>query len=172
MTFSVSDMIASDAVKRSKVEPQLILKIAIGAVRNTLIKHFREKNMGRNKLGGAKTQFWRRVSESVSMPNINNAGARVSVTHPHLGTHVYGATITPKRAKMLTIPVHPDAHGKRAAEIPELTVRPWGLAIGDVTYYVFAKRAVIPKDPTALPSEEVMKGDIDRNVGSLIKRQK
>lgn len=39
--------------------------------------------------------------------------------------HEFGITIKPKTAKMLTIPVNPKAHGKRAGEFPDL-FRPRG----------------------------------------------
>lgn len=34
--------------------------------------------------------------------------------------HEYGITIKPKKAKALTIPVNPKAHGKRASDFPDL----------------------------------------------------
>lgn len=36
------------------------------------------------------------------------------------GVHEYGATIKAKRAKLLTVPIHPDSVGKKAREIPDL----------------------------------------------------
>jgi len=38
------------------------------------------------------------------------------------GVHEYGATITAKKAKNLTIPISPKAKGKRAADFPDLFV--------------------------------------------------
>lgn len=38
------------------------------------------------------------------------------------GIHEYGCNITAKRAKYLTVPIHPDAVGKKAREIPNLFV--------------------------------------------------
>ena len=38
------------------------------------------------------------------------------------GIHEYGANITAKNAKLLTIPIHPDAVGKKARSFPDLFI--------------------------------------------------
>lgn len=44
-------------------------------------------------------------------------------THGSLaGIHEYGCTITPKKAKYLTVPIHPDSVGKKARDFPDLFV--------------------------------------------------
>ena len=37
-----------------------------------------------------------------------------------VGIHEFGCTITPKRAKYLTVPIHPEAVGRKARSIPDL----------------------------------------------------
>jgi hypothetical protein len=66
--------------------------------------------------------------------------------------HEFGLTIKPKKAKALTIPVNPKAHGKRASDFPDL-FKPYGtnvLAIpkgrGDFeVLFVLMKSVTIPE---------------------------
>lgn len=82
------------------------------AMRNALISHFRLKNVTPNRLGGTRTNFWLAVANSCSAPVVNGSGVLVRINHPHAAIHVYGGHITPKKARMLAIPVAAEAHGK------------------------------------------------------------
>lgn len=79
---------------------------------NALRRHFRDLNAKRpNKLGGKRTNFYSRVAESVQSPVNIGSTIRITIAHPHIAQRLYGGTITPRKAKMLAIPVHASAHG-------------------------------------------------------------
>lgn len=92
---------------------QPALKKIMGiSMRNTLISHFRAKNARPNRLGGTRTNFWLAVANSCTAPMVGGSGIMVRINHPHVAIHIYGGNITPKKAKMLAIPVTAEAHGK------------------------------------------------------------
>ena len=82
------------------------------AAANELRRHFRARNNTPNRLGGRRTNFWSRVAESVHSPRVSGSSIVVPINHPAIAQKVHGGTITPKKAKNLAIPIHPDAHGK------------------------------------------------------------
>lgn len=91
------------------------------ATANELKKHFRARNSKQpNKLGGRRTNFWSRVAESVHAPKHSAREILVPVNHPAIAQKVFGGTITPRKAKNLAIPIHPQAHGKSPRIIPGL----------------------------------------------------
>lgn len=154
-----------------------VRKIAGMAMRNALISHFRAKNATPNRLGGARTNFWLSVANACSAPIATGGKVVVSIRHPHVATHVYGATITPKKARMLAIPVAPEGHGKSPRAISGLRCvfdgrRPVALALEGKTIYILKKSQRIPKDPDALPPDDKMRSAVGRAVGIWINRQK
>lgn len=81
--------------------------------------------------------------------------------------HEYGITITPKKAKMLTIPVSPKAKGKRAADFPNL-FRPKGtdfLAIpsGKGEFEVL----FVLKTSVTIPERSFIRAGYDENIDSI-----
>jgi hypothetical protein len=66
--------------------------------------------------GRESTGFGTKVADSWHMSSASKAGAVISNDAPHLGHKVRGGVITPKRVNFLTIPVVPEAHGRRAAQ--------------------------------------------------------
>ncbi len=155
--------------------PDKAVKVAGVAMRNALMKHFRAKNNIPNKLGGQKTNFWAAVATATGTPKVAGSGVSVFIQHPHLAAHVYGATITPKKAKKLAIPVHPEAHGKRPRIITglKLAFNPkegWGLERKKTRYYRFAKKAVIKKDDYALPKKEIVISSVSKALDILFRR--
>lgn len=102
------------------------LNVAGRAVANALKKHFRSKQDNEpNKLRGKRTNFWDGVARSVTPsggdPERVDANT-VRVTVGATGSlakilmhKLRGGTIVPKRAKYLTIPVHPLAYGVTAS---------------------------------------------------------
>lgn len=155
--------------------PDKAVKVAGVAMRNALMKHFREKNNIPNKLGGQKTNFWAAVATATGTPKVAGSGVSVFIQHPHLAAHVYGATITPKKAKKLAIPVHPEAHGKRPRIIPGLKLAfgqkgAFGLKRDGELYYRFAKKAKIKNDDNALPKNEVVITSVRNALDILFRR--
>lgn len=85
---------------------------------------------------------------------VGGSGIMVRINHPHVAIHIYGGNITPKKAKMLAIPVTAEAHGKSPRVIktyglsgPEAAR--WGWLSGQKMYYVFKQRATHPQRPAA-----------------------
>lgn len=89
---------------------------------------------------GGRPRKWdksRRATETSGQTMRHKGELMRSITHVvrgntvEIGTnleyariHQYGGTITPKRAKALTVPVHVKAYGKRAADFPDLVYIP------------------------------------------------
>lgn len=132
---------------------------------NALKKHFRERNRTPNKLGGARTNFWSRVAESVQSPRPAPGKVVIPVSHPAIAQKVFGGTITAKKKKNLALPIAPEAHGKSPRVFPLLQfamtragVKLLGLpGNGGVKWLYVLKRSVTQNaDPEALPKDAEM----------------
>ena len=66
--------------------------------------------------------YYRQAGDSVTA-RIVPEGAAVSITQTGFRQRLFGGTITPRVAKMLTIPANPEAYGMRAREFKDLDVR-------------------------------------------------
>ena len=66
--------------------------------------------------GRESTGFANQVANSWSFRTSSETGAIIGNDAPHLRHKIQGGTITAKRVNFLTIPVVPEAHGRRAAE--------------------------------------------------------
>src|SRR5258708_6072866 len=78
---------------------------------------FRQKWQGSRYMAGPRSNlFWQRVVAGWQDPVVS--GKRVTITNKFglLSWKLTGGTITPKRARMLTIPLVPDAKGLTVAE--------------------------------------------------------
>ncbi|WAC20980.1 hypothetical protein OVA24_06240 [Luteolibacter sp. SL250] len=73
--------------------------------------HFRSKNATPNKLGGKRTNFWNGVAADTGVAEVTEDGAVLTVANQAFRLHLHGGTVTPKKAKALTIPIVPEAHG-------------------------------------------------------------
>lgn len=73
--------------------------------------HFRKKNATPNKLGGKRTNFWNSIADDTSVTGIREDGATLTVANQEFNIHLFGGKIVPKKAKALTIPLVPEAHG-------------------------------------------------------------
>jgi hypothetical protein len=119
-----------------------------------------------------RTHFWHQIGESIlPKPKIEQGRIHVIITDPRFPQKVFGGPIVPKRAKALTIPVHPDAYARTAAEVARIVgplhiIKAGGEAflVADKSRYTFAplfvlKRKVNQKPwPGALPKTAKMKG--------------
>lgn len=151
------------SAKGKNPEPGLL--IAGRAVGNLLKAHYRRKDQTGNRLGGQRTHYWQRVGQSVNAPKPEGKNTVVvAISEPTFGHKVTGGTIRAKRAKCLTIPVHPDAHGRRASVL-EMTkgiqlfrvknVLAARGADGQLTvFYALKKSVTQAPDPEALPPEK------------------
>jgi hypothetical protein len=66
--------------------------------------------------------YYRQAGDSVVAAKARG-GAVVSITQVGIAQRLFGGTIVPRTAKMLTIPASPEAYGMRAGEFNDLVVR-------------------------------------------------
>lgn len=127
--------------------------------------HFLKKNQKPNKKGYPKSQFWARIRRATNFAGASQNEATVAISDPAFATHLYGATIVPKRAKFLTIPIAPESYGKRVAEMQDDSIfflprrsgqggflaRPNADGTNRLLYFL-TKKVTVPKDPDAMPN--------------------
>lgn len=169
-------------------QPQEGMMIAARAVDNSLKKHFRQKNQAPNDRGFTKQNFWGQIRESVVTLKDGNDSAIVQINDPRINPHIFGAVITPKRAKALAIPVVNEAYGLRPATFDNLVAiktgkkSAGGRAIGVLAkvnpgskilqvMYVLVKRTIIKADPTALPTDEELQAAAGKAFESWLNRK-
>jgi len=151
----------SDILKDIKGMPEhRVVQNAIAyAGEATVREHLYEKDAQPNKMGAPKTHYYRQAGDSASGSVVNG---KITITVKQLGIRqrYYGGVITPKKAKRLTIPLRPEARGKRASEFRNLYIR--GKALGrDVggsfqALYALVARVNQKADKTVLPDNEKM----------------
>jgi hypothetical protein len=109
-----------------------------------LVDHFRAKNSVPNKMGAPKTNFWNQVAAATQVAEVTEAGATVAVAEQRFRVHLYGGTIVPKKARMLTIPLIPAARG--------LMARSYEQKFGVRLFSIPGRRALFERTATA-PTE-------------------
>jgi hypothetical protein len=159
---------------------------------NLLKTHFREKDKTDvNKLAPDRRQhFWLQVSRSVNQPEMQGAKAvGVRVSDPRIAQKVFGGAIVAKRARLLTIPVGPEAYNRTAATFERET----GLKLfllkegkgeqkalvlaakrgpGQLEIeYVLTRKVNQKPDPTALPTKEAMQKAVLERGQKMIDRE-
>jgi hypothetical protein len=156
--------------------PRGLMAAAGRAITNLFKSHLRTLQRSRpNKLGGKRTNFWNQLAQSVNLATLTDTGATISISDPRAQHKHVGGVIRAKRAKMLTIPVAPEAHGRRASVLEgelgiklfllkregqaPLLVGQAGDGQGLKTYYALAASIEQGPDPAEgiLPPEDVIK---------------
>ena len=107
---------------------------------------------GSGKVGGA-------LKNSIYLI-IEGDSAKIGSSLEYAAIQEFGGTITPYRAKALTIPLAPEAYGKRASDFDGLFVlKTNGKAflcgvVNDelIFYYILLKSVTIPKQPYLRPA--------------------
>jgi hypothetical protein len=132
---------------------------------NELKRHYRDLDARRpNRLGAPRTHYWLEIRDAVQQPELVGNGVVVAINHSTIAGKVFGAVVTPKNARALTIPLHALAHGRRASTFEDETgkklFRPKGKRVlmaeiggKPVAIYALAKRVTLRPDPEALPEE-------------------
>lgn len=93
-----------------------LLKVLGRELRNQLVTHFRTNDRTLpNKLGGKRTHFWLEVARLTNQPVVAGDEVTVSISHPLFRQKLEGGPIEAKRAKNLSLPQVPEAHGRTAA---------------------------------------------------------
>lgn len=149
--------------------PSGLLMVVGREAGNRLKAHYRMKERTEpNKLGGPRTHFWRDVANAVNQPQLaGGEGVRIQISHPAIAQKIHGGVIRAKAAGALTIPLVPEAHGRRASTYEAETGfklfvvrKPNGAflaaaADGEIRF-IYALRQSVNQDPdpTALPPEE------------------
>ncbi len=144
------------------------------AIATRLRKHFSQLDAERpNKLGGTRTHFYGQARRGVQQPDLTGDGVKVAINNVGIAQRYFGGDITPKVAKWLTLPVHPEAYGHRAREFGDLDFVPLDgqrramlvrsspdspSGIGEV-FFLLVKRVHQEPDPTVLPSSEDLQGE-------------
>ena len=135
-----------------------------------------------------RTHFWHQIGESIlPKPKIEDRKIHVVVTDPRFPQKVYGGPIVPKRAKALTIPVHPDAYARSAAEVARIVgplhiIKAGGEAflVADKSRHTFSALFILRYNvdqkpwPGALPKQakmkEVMTAELQRYFEALLEK--
>lgn len=133
---------------------------AIGAaVFDVAQDHLAMRDREPNKTGFPKQHFWERVSRGTRQES-DATSATIVFPYP-MRAKVAGAEIKPVRGKYLTIPAIAAAYGKRAGEFDLRFAIVDGIGPALVTkdpeavvVFRLVRRAVLPPDPEALPSDE------------------
>jgi len=99
-------------------------------VQKLLKDYLRQLDTSRpNKIGGKRSHYYADTSRNVSYETTDD-GAEVHVHQIGLALHYYGGTIRPTGGRrFLTIPVDPEAYGRRAGEFDNLEIA-WGRTQG------------------------------------------
>lgn len=155
---------------RISKRPRELMQASARAVRRDLQRHFRERDKAPNALGGKRTHWWAQVANSTQLGEVTDTQATVVISEPGLQTKIIGGTIYAKAAGALTIPIHPEAHGRRAKTVEMVTgTKLWrftprkggptflarGLGDGKIRLlYVLKKSVLIPRDPQAMPDRQ------------------
>jgi len=151
------------------------LKEIIGrAARNKIRAHLFALNSSRaNRLGGKRTNFYAHAARSTHH-RATSDGALVSINHVGIAQRRFGGTIRPRASKMLTIPAHPAAYGRRAREIPGLKLVPFkkapALMKDDTVYYWLARSVTQQPDPSVLPTESELHTEAARAASNYTNR--
>jgi hypothetical protein len=81
-----------------------------------LVEYLRRDNARKpNNMGAPRTNFYNRVADATAVASVSETGATVAIAEPRFRVHVFGGTIKPVKAKMLTIPLVKEARGLRAS---------------------------------------------------------
>ncbi len=148
--------------------PEALWKEVVRRGANEFRAHFVKRDGENvNKIApGRREHVWLDFRSATGNPEIVMGGAEFAINDPRYATKVYGATIVPRAAKALTIPIHELGYARRPAVFEDETghklFRPKGKRVlmaqlatdaDAVVIYVLAKSASIPKDPQAMPDE-------------------
>jgi len=87
------------------------------ALKDELIRHFDARNQEPNKRGWPKSNFWQKAASLTRVKEVTDTGATVQVAgDANVRIHLLGGTVKPTGGrKWLTIPLIPEARGKRAS---------------------------------------------------------
>lgn len=101
------------AVRRGAAKVSLMLAGHFRMLNTTQPNRFVREGWGKRR-----TYFWRRMADSIKPLQYDATTKSATIPmSPIIGHKVHGGPVYPVKAKALTIPVHPEAHGRRAARL-------------------------------------------------------
>lgn len=197
LTTSVTDRATPVVLAiSSAVKPAALRPIVGRSAMQTYRRHLFALNRSRpNALGGPRTNFYENAARGTQFQEVAD-GVIVSINQIGIRQRIVGGTIRPRTKKFLTIPVVPEAHGKRASEFPGLVLmfdrngRPIGLGEKDITQagaigggrrtsaasgirmiFRLARSVTQQPDPTVVPPILEVAAGVFASVNSFVDRQ-
>lgn len=121
--------------------------------------------------GSTRTHFWNQISDSVDpRPYLKQGNVTIRVRDTRIRQKVKGGPIVPVKAKALTIPNHPDAHGRTARELEGyvglklfILRTNWGAFLAGkkgrsvIKYYLLSKGVNQQPWPNSIPEPRLMR---------------
>lgn len=142
-----------------------------GGVARELRQHFRKLDQTKaNRLSTRRTHFYAQAVKAVRDPKTVTGGVAIEIPHVGIAQRYFGGAIEQKPGgPLLTVPVHPEAYGRRAREFDDLVFVPAqsraaraflmrpveGREFGEV-YYRLARRVVQKGDKEVLPDDATL----------------
>lgn len=137
-----------------------------------------------NQLGGDRTHFWNKIGDSVNTsPKVMGENVAILIADPRFRQKVRGGPIVPVRAKALTIPIHPAAHGRSARELGAKVGGLFILKTGNgeaflagkirqkvTLYYLLRQRVVQMPWPGAIPPKRSLKWVFTHGIREYFRR--
>ena len=117
--------------------PEDMLAESATRVERKLRGHFAERDKTANKLGGQRTHYWAQIANSTAVAEVTDRSASVDIGDGRFAQTLHGGEIRAKTPwpgsgfLLLTIPVHPAAHGRRVS----VTARETGHAKPDAPIF-------------------------------------
>lgn len=168
--------------------PRRLNAVAGHAVMNLVKAHLRERDQQGNWLGGKRTHFFSKAAQGTHEEHDEDK-ATVTVSATGIAMQVFGGTVVPVNRRFLTIPLVPEAYGKRVSDFPDTFV--WKKANGLHAFiarrvmqgkgdkatghlqilFALVRAATIRGDRTVLPSDEAIATTARTTVDAFIARQ-
>lgn len=144
-----------------------------------------------NKIGGARTHWWRQVGESVNNPILTSpTEAAIAITQKGVVLRLHGGTVRPVERDALAIPIHRESYGiwardwkNQHPDRPLFRIRgPRGVFLAASfkgskrlqILYVLRGSAQIPPDPRVLPDSQEFNASLrayaEQRLGTLLRR--
>lgn len=161
------------------LQPVRLAPVAARAAQQAVKEHLYARDAVGNRLGGRRTHYYGQAARATSF-EVQGPLVIVSVTQIGIRQRFYGGTITPKKAKYLTIPARAEAHGKTAREWGERLVlvrsrggEPVALALNSksgpgLVMYWLKKSVTQAADRTVLPEPDTLREQIGTEVGKYL----
>jgi hypothetical protein len=139
-----------------------------------LRKHFNARNAEPNARGWPKQNIWRKeVAMHTALTEATDSRAVVTVASPAFAHKVFGGTVTPKRAKALSIPLTAAAYAAGSASLfpGKLKYAPGRLLDeAGIAQYALVKSVTHRPDPKAWPEQAKLEASLLARARALLAR--